>query len=92
MIEHINARYVLVGCFPEPGTFGHNDWANDVAGIAITSFDGDGVFIEGRPEDLEQLAERIAQAATQIREATDASPALRALYGITSPEAGDSHG
>lgn len=83
-IEWLNANAVAVAGIAYPGEFVNDDSENDVACIVITSsFDGDGVCIQGRPDDLIALAKRITLAAFDLDETTAADPQLRSLYGVT---------
>jgi hypothetical protein len=70
----------------EPGEFINDGAENGVGCIVITSaFDGDGVCIEGTPDDLVSLAHRILNAANAVKSDTNGSRKLRRLYGIVNP-------
>jgi hypothetical protein len=82
-IEWLNANQVQVSAVAHPGEFSNDDAENDVACIVLASnFSGDGVCIQGRPDDLIALAKRITLAAFDLDETTAADPKLRSLYGM----------
>jgi len=55
---------------------------NTVAAIRIQRTSGVGaLIIEGQPGDLLRVAHQILAAAEEIDQATEDSPALRAMYG-----------
>lgn len=58
---------------------------NSAAALRILdSTSGDGLVIEGRPEQILERAREILRTAELIVEQTMRDPQLRALYGITS--------
>jgi len=81
-IEWAHARYVAVAGVAHPGEFSNGDKENDVACIVITEGNGDGICIQGRPDDLIALAKRITIAAHDVAHATMSDPQLRSLYGM----------
>lgn len=85
-IEWLNANNVSVAGTAHPGRLEHDGNENTVAAIRIVSaFNGDGVIIEGRPETLTALAEKILETAMAIETTTNLTPELQSLYGITTP-------
>lgn len=84
-IEWLHARHIDVTGSAEPGSFEGPYRPNEVAAIRITSqYDGDGLIIEGRPEDLLAAAREILRAAELIVVQTAQTPRLLSLYGLTS--------
>jgi len=83
--EWLSARYTVVTGHAHPGEIENDGNENGAAAILITSEDGDGLVIEGRPEDLVDVARRILAVAEEIVVDTMRDPALRSLYGITAP-------
>jgi hypothetical protein len=81
-IEWAHARHVAVAGIAHPGEFSNDGIENDVACIVITDRNGDGICIEGPPDDLASLAHRILNAANGIKSDTNADPQLRSLYGM----------
>lgn len=76
----LNARYTEVEKNARPTE------TTMVASIKIgDAFDGSGLTIQGRPEDLVRLGREILAAAEEIVVETMRDPELRALYGITTP-------
>lgn len=64
---------------------GSSGEGNSVACITVTDvYTGDGLVLQGRPEQLLEKAREILRAAEQIVEVTMREPELRSLYGITS--------
>jgi hypothetical protein len=85
-IEWLSVRYMDVTGSASPGSFENDGSENAVAAIRLTSESGDGVIIEGRPEDLLGKAREILRTAELIIEQTMRDPQLRSLYGMTSVE------
>jgi len=84
-IEWVHARHVQVAGIAEPGEFDNDSDQNEVGCVTITDENGDGICIEGRPEDLIEFAKRVVIAANTVASDTNASAKLRSLYGITDP-------
>lgn len=75
----LNARYTEVEKNARPTE------TTMVASIKIAdAFEGSGLTVQGRPEDLVRLGREILAAAEEIVVETMRDPELRALYGITS--------
>lgn len=85
-IEWLSARFMDVTGSASPGSFVNDGSENGAAAIRLTSESGDGVIIEGRPEDLLGKAREILRCAELIVEQTMRDPQLRSLYGMTSVE------
>lgn len=84
-LEWLNAQHTDVTGSASPGAFEGDEEANEVAAIRITSqYDGDGIVIQGRPEQLLALAKEITRTAELIVEQTMRDPELRAMYGLVS--------
>lgn len=83
-IQWLTAREVEVGGTARPNTYHRIDGTtNDVAAVRISSIhNGDGLVLEGRPEDLVATAREFLRAAEQIVEVTMRDPDLRRMYGI----------
>jgi hypothetical protein len=82
--EWLDAYYVQVDGTAQPGMFVAEDGTttNAVAAIRIGStFSGDGVILQGPPEQLVRIAERILDEARLSVISTNKHAQLRALYG-----------
>jgi hypothetical protein len=92
--EWLAAAQVEVGGSARPDyVVGSDGEGNAVAVITLTNrHTGDGAVIEGRPEDLLNLARAMVRTAEQIVEVTMRDPNLRSLYGLTGPAAPLSQG
>lgn len=85
-IEWLPARFTMVSGVAVPGDFKDEDGnSNEVACIAIQSADGYGIVIEGRPDNLLDIARSVLRTAETLVEQTMRDPNLRSLYGITTP-------
>lgn len=80
-IEWLPAYYVSVDSTAEPGVFADEGTENIAAAIRITSLDGSGIIIDGPPDQLVRVAEKILDEARLAVVLTNRSPQLRALYG-----------
>ena len=82
--EWLDAYYTQVDATAQPGTFTATDGfgVNTVAAIRVGStFSGDGVVIQGPPEQLVRVAEKMLDEARMLVVLTNKSAQLRALYG-----------
>jgi glutamine amidotransferase-like uncharacterized protein len=84
--EWMIAQNVTVSGLAHPGQYEDNQGThNDVAAIVIQRTSGIGtVVLEGRPESLVELAQKITDAAARITVTTYSDEKLMSLYGRTA--------
>ena len=84
-----HAAYADATGAAQPGSFTDegSGTENSVAAIRITSqHTGEGVVIQGRPEQLVELAREVLRVAEMVQAQTLQDTSLRRMYGLTSVE------
>lgn len=86
-IVWLSANYIDIDGTAVPDRFEYPDiGVNEAAAIRIvaSTSPGDGLIIEGRPEQLLAIGRQVTRIAEQIIEATTRDPELRRMYGVSS--------